>query len=270
MQQMTFEASDGNVLYAFHIGENKKVSDPVVILLHGGGPDHKSLLPLGRQLATHYKIVLPDLRGYGKSVCYDKSSYTWKQYVSDLTGLIDHIGVGKVIIVGAGIGATVCLKAALLYPGRIDAMVLISIEDIEPDKEKQEEIQLLEAFSKRVMKEGIEAAWAPLLAKMSPVISTMVRDALPRSDAKSIAAAASIVYDRSFSSYNELLPIAIPVLIIPGDDSRHPAALAKAIAAMLPQGQLSTARLCSKIKTIEDFSNAFAPAVASFIENVNY
>jgi hypothetical protein len=64
----------------------------------------------------------------------------------------------------------------------------------------------------------------------------MIRDAIPRSDADSIAAAAAIGYDRAFNNINELSVISAPVLIIPGADERHPTELAEDIVKLLPNG----------------------------------
>ena len=65
--------ADGTTLYAASFGEG-----PHLVLLHGGGPDHRSLLPLGRRLADRYTVVLPDVRGYGRSVCTDPTRHTWR------------------------------------------------------------------------------------------------------------------------------------------------------------------------------------------------
>ncbi|MEU6081770.1 alpha/beta fold hydrolase [Streptomyces sp. NPDC047108] len=52
---------------------------PVVVLLHAGGPDRWSLLPLARRLRDRFTVLLPDIRGYGTPVCADPSRHTWQQ-----------------------------------------------------------------------------------------------------------------------------------------------------------------------------------------------
>ena len=37
----------------------------LIIMLHGGGPDHYSMRPLATRLAGRYRVALPDIRGYG-------------------------------------------------------------------------------------------------------------------------------------------------------------------------------------------------------------
>ncbi len=272
MTEFTYRGGDGWPLYAAAVdsagsptagGEN-----PVLVLLHGGGPDHHSLAPLARQLVDRYAVVLPDVRGYGRSVCADPARHTWAHYAADVIALLDHLGVRRAVVGGAGIGATITLRAALAHPSRVSALVLISVEDIEDDEKKEAEIEFMDSFAARVRDVGIEAAWEPILKDLAPVVGAMVREAIPRSDPASIAAAAAIGRDRSFRSVGELAAVAAPTLIIPGMDERHPTDLAEELARTLPQGRLAPVTLSADLRTAEDFAKAFAPAIRDFLTAV--
>ncbi|QNL51871.1 alpha/beta hydrolase [Olivibacter sp. SDN3] len=267
MKEIQYSGNDGLPLFAVSLESKSNTPKSTLIFLHGGGPDHHSLLPLAKSFQGAYTAILPDLRGYGRSICRDRNCYTWRQYADDLVYLIDTIETESIIVIAAGIGTTISLKTALRFPDKIHGLVLISIEDIENDEGKKREIELLEAFAACVVSDGIEAAWEPLLSFLSPVIGHMVRDAIPRSDPASIVAAASIVYDRAFDNFEDLKGITIPTLIIPGDDDRHPAALAKSIAKSLVNGHLSDVTLSKDIMTINDFSKTFAPTIQQFLNN---
>lgn len=238
---------------------------PVVILLHGGGPDHHSLIPLAKQIAGPHTVILPDIRGYGRSICTDPSLHTWAQYANDVIGLMDRISSVTAIIGGAGLGSTISLRTALNYPNRVNGLVLISVEDIEDDKAKAAEILFMEDFARRVRELGIAKAWEPILKDLSPIIETMVRDAIPRSTPESIAAAASIGYDRSFRNVRELSTISVPTLIIPGMDWRHPKALAKELSEILTKGYLAAVSLSTDLKNSEDFANSFSSVIRNFL-----
>lgn len=272
MNELTYHGNgDGLPLYARMVGRAGAAADgisrPVLVLLHGGGPDHHSLVPLAEQLADLCTVVLPDIGGYGRSICADPSRHTWAQYAGDVVALLDHLGVGRAIVGGAGLGATITLRVAVAYPERVLGSVLISVEDIEDDERKQAEIEFMDAFAARVRTEGIEAAWAPILDDLAPVVGTMVRDAIPRSDPASIAAAASIGRDRAFRSVDEIAEIAAPALVFPGMDWRHPPALAEHLAHMLPGGRLAPVTLSAQVRTPEDFARACAPAIRDFVRD---
>lgn len=269
MNEFIYSGSDGCPLYATTLGLASKSAageERVLVLLHGGGPDHHSLVPLARLLADHHHtVVLPDIRGYGRSICTDPVRHTWAQYTTDVITLLDHLGVRRAVVGGTGLGTTITLRTALAEPDRVRALVLISVEDIEDDQQKEEEIRFLDAFAMRVRTEGLAAAWEPILENLAPIIGTMVRDAIPRSDPASIAAAAAIGHDRAFRSVDDLAVINTPTLIIPGTDPRHPTALAEHLARILPKGQLAPLTLSGDLRTADDFARSFAPIIRDFL-----
>ena len=272
MTEFAYLGADGCVLHATiigHSGNPAGIRDgSVVILLHGGGPDHRSLIPLAQRLTDRYKVVLPDIRGYGRSVCTDPARHTWAQYTADIVALLDYLGIHQAVVGGAGLGTTITLRTAIAHPDRVRAAILISVEDIEDDEKKKAEIEFMDAFAARVREEGIEAAWSPILKDLAPIIGSMVREAIPRSDPASIAAAAAIGHDRSFRSVRELAVIAVPTLIIPGMDERHPTALAEELARILPNGHLAPVKLSADLQTADDFAHAFGPTIRQFLIDV--
>jgi pimeloyl-ACP methyl ester carboxylesterase len=268
MTALTYRGHDNWLLHATIIETASEAAVPEtlpLLLMHGGGPDHHSLIPLARAIGDAYTIVLPDVRGYGRSVCDDPSRHTWARYVDDVIALLDHLGFRRAIVGGAGLGATITLRAAVAHPDRVAAAILISVEDIEDDSAKAAEIAFMDAFAARVRTAGIEAAWEPILESLAPIIGTMVRDAIPRSDPASIAAAAAIGRDRSFRTVDELAVIQAPTLIIPGMDERHPTALAHELARLLPAAELATVALSPDQETLEAFARAFAPSIRDFL-----
>ncbi|MFJ4689135.1 alpha/beta fold hydrolase [Streptomyces sp. NPDC088789] len=260
MDEIMFPGGDGLPLYAAAVG-----SGQVVVLLHAGGPDHHSMVPLAERLGDRFRVVLPDLRGYGRSVCTDPARHTWARYTDDVVRLLDHLGAEGAALAGAGLGSTVALRAALTHPDRVRAVVLIGVEDIEDDAAKEAEIAFLDAFAARVAAEGIEAGWEPILAGFPPVVGAMVRDAIPRSDPASIVAAAAIGHDRSFRDVGELAAITAPTLVFPGTDARHPSALAAEVAATVRHGRLADTAIDDTLHTAEDLARVIAPAVRAFL-----
>ncbi|MEV0760940.1 alpha/beta hydrolase [Nocardia sp. NPDC050435] len=90
----TYSGDDGCELSATALGS----TGPLVVLLHGGGPDHRSLLPLAHGLADDYRVALPDIRGYGRSVCRDPARHTWTQYTRDVLALLAHLGAERAFL----------------------------------------------------------------------------------------------------------------------------------------------------------------------------
>lgn len=259
----TYSGQDGYALTATTIGTHGSV----IVLLHGGGPDHHSMMPLAQRLAGDCRVVLPDIRGYGRSRCPDPTCHTWNQYTQDVIALLDHLDTDRAVIGGMGLGSTIAARALLAHPDRFSAGILISVEDIEDDEAKRAETALLDAFAATVLAEGIEAAWAPILSGLAPVIGTLVREAIPRSDPASIAAAAAIGRDRSFHSPAEFAALTTPTLIFPGIDQRHPTALAQELVRTMPNGRIGPP-FASGIHTAVELADALAPRIRAFLAEV--
>ena len=264
-RDLAYRGADGWPLYANVLDGDAHNGAPTLVLLHGGGPDHRMFLPLAHRLADICTVILPDIRGYGRSVCPDPARHTWSQYAADVVALLDELSIEQAIVGGAGLGATIALRTIVAHPLRVAGAVLISVEDIEDDEKKKAEIAFMDAFAERVRADGLEAAWAPILDELAPLIGTLVRDAIPRSDTWSIAAAAAIGRDRSFASIEELAVVRAPVLIMPGMDQRHPKEVAEALVRVLPNGALASTALNDAILTAEDLARTFAPQIRAFI-----
>ncbi|MFI5716661.1 alpha/beta fold hydrolase [Nocardia sp. NPDC051750] len=257
----SYPGSDGCPLSATTVGSG----DLDILLLHGGGPDHHSVLPLAQRLAgTGRRVITPDIRGYGRSRCTDPAAHTWDVYARDTVALLDHLGTERAVIGGMGLGSTIAARALLAHPARFVAAILISVEDIEDDAAKRAETELLDAFAATVVTQGIEAAWAPILGGLAPLIGNLVREAIPRSDPDSIAAAAAIGRDRSFRSPAEFAALTAPVLVFPGIDQRHPTALAEELVRRMPAGQLAPP-FAGVLGTADELAAALAPRIVRFL-----
>ncbi|GJS59156.1 bifunctional epoxide hydrolase 2-like protein [Tanacetum coccineum] len=75
-----------------------------------------------------YHTIAPDLRGYGDtSAPASPTEYTVFHIVGDLVGLLDHLGLDKVFVVGHDWGAMIAWYFCLLRPDRVKALVNMSV-----------------------------------------------------------------------------------------------------------------------------------------------
>ncbi|MDQ2706459.1 MAG: alpha/beta hydrolase [Actinomycetota bacterium] len=260
MRKIMYHGRDGWPLFAVAVG-----AGPVLLLLHGGGPDHQSLLPIAERLADVRTVVVPDIRGYGRSVCADPALHTWRRYVDDVVSLLDHLGAASAAVGGTGMGGTIALRACMAFPQRFAAAIVISLEDIEDDDAKAAETALMDRFADRIHSDGLDAAWKLFLPMLQPLIGSLVRDAIPRTNPASAAAAAAIGRDRAFRTVDELASISVPVLIVPGADERHPSVLAEQACAILPKAQLASVTISSDLRTADDLAGRIAPGIRQFL-----
>ncbi|MFD1718036.1 alpha/beta fold hydrolase [Georgenia deserti] len=99
---------------------------PLVLLLHGWPQTSFCWRHVVPALAEHYRVVAPDLRGYGRS---DRPSggYTKRRMAQDLRELADHLGADRVRVVGHDRGARVGHRFALDHPGLVTRLTVLDV-----------------------------------------------------------------------------------------------------------------------------------------------
>ena len=104
-------------------------SGPTVLLLHGFPEFWYSWRhQLPALAAAGFHAVAPDLRGYGRTDApADVASYSLRNNLADLTGLLDALGVATAAVVGHDQGATFAWAGAQLHPGRFPAVVALGV-----------------------------------------------------------------------------------------------------------------------------------------------
>jgi len=111
----------------------------VVIFLHGAGAgasgysNFKGNYPVFA--AAGYRVIVPDLLGFGLSSKPDIPIYDLDFFVAGVRGLVDALGLGRrVTLLGNSLGGAVALGYALAHPGDVDRLILMApggVEDLD-------------------------------------------------------------------------------------------------------------------------------------------
>ncbi|HSM99735.1 MAG TPA: alpha/beta hydrolase [Rudaea sp.] len=96
---------------------------PPLLLIHGLGSSADDWAFQREEFARHFTLVLPDLRGSGRSA-KPPGPYSIAQFANDLWALLDALGVASAYIVGFSLGGAVAQEMALLQPARARRLVL--------------------------------------------------------------------------------------------------------------------------------------------------
>lgn len=111
---------DGVNINCYYAGNGKDT----IILLHGAGVDSALLswaevIPL---LSSNYRVIAPDLPGYGASYRID-GEYTLEFYTNIVKGVIDGFDISPVILTGLSLGGGIGLNMALTYPELVKFLI---------------------------------------------------------------------------------------------------------------------------------------------------
>ena len=101
---------------------------PPVLMLHGGGPGASGLSNYARNidaLATRFRVLVPDLPGYGGSSKGVNSEDPFGDLAAAMLALLDALGIDRAHVVGNSLGGACALRMALEQPGCVDRLVLM-------------------------------------------------------------------------------------------------------------------------------------------------
>lgn len=114
----------GDILTNYH---DLGTGDPL-LLLHGSGPGVSAWanwgLPITR-LDQHFRILAPDLAGFGYSVVPERFEYTRERWLAQIVAFLDALEVERTSVVGNSFGGAMALSLAIAHPERVDKLVLM-------------------------------------------------------------------------------------------------------------------------------------------------
>jgi esterase len=99
-----------------------------LLLLHGLFGSSANWHGIARRLARSRRILVPDLRGHGRSPAGRVISY--QTMAEDLTALLDSEGIGDAAIVGHSMGGKAAMWLALERPERVRALVVADMAPV--------------------------------------------------------------------------------------------------------------------------------------------
>ena len=107
--------------------------DPV-ILIHGSGPGVTAYANWRftiEPLAQKYRVLAPDIAGFGYTERKSDQQYSLDFWVRHLTEWMDAVGVKKARFIGNSFGGSLTLAIASRYPERVESFVLMGAAGVE-------------------------------------------------------------------------------------------------------------------------------------------
>ena len=95
-----------------------------ILLLHGVAESHVAWQQWVPLLAGRFRVLRPDLPGFGQSPLPASYDCTTQQVAGDMIRLLDALKVDRFHLVGAKIGGSTALQMAADYPGRVKTLAV--------------------------------------------------------------------------------------------------------------------------------------------------
>jgi pimeloyl-ACP methyl ester carboxylesterase len=98
-------------------------SGPPLLLVHGLMMTGDMFAPVLDRFATNHRVIVPDLRGHGRSRALPPP-YTAQRLAADLVGVLQHLGVESAAVLGYSQGGAIAQQLALDWPQHCNRLVL--------------------------------------------------------------------------------------------------------------------------------------------------
>ena len=212
-----------------------------VVLLHGFPLSSTLWTEQREQLAEHFRVITPDLRGHGQSPA-PAGVYEMESLARDVLALLDSLDIKQAVIMGHSMGGYVTLAAWRCAPGRFLAMGLIDSQaGADTEAGRQGRLQLAEKVAAKGSLVAADAMlpklFAPGLAAGHPLWEQVRQMILKTPRAGIIGALNGMAVRHDANAM--LSTINIPVLVVAGDkDQIIPLAKAETLASAIPKATL--------------------------------
>ena len=225
---------------------------PAVLFVHGYPLDRTIWEPQVASLEG-WRRIAPDLRGMGLSDAPDLG-YSMATYAADLAGLLDTLGIDRVVLCGLSMGGYIAFEFLRQWRERVTGLVLVDTRaeaDSAEGKRSRDEAAGL-------AREGGAAAIAEtmlpkMLAPSAPAaLVERVREIMSAAPVAGIVGALSAMRDRADSTALLADLRGLPTLVMVGSEDRMtPPARASAMASAIPDARLIVISSAGHLPTLE-------------------
>jgi len=210
-----------------------------LLLIHELGGSSASWHAAIPHLAPHHRLIVPDLRGVGRSE-KPPSQFDFSSLTDDLAALLAALGVKTCDVLGAALGAFAGASLALRHPTLVRRLILCAVaETVSPVV-----ADYLTSRAARVRTQGMRVAADESLKNAFPDPHGAVRAAYrPLWLANDPAAYAelSLALARVRMAPSDWQRITQPTLVLSGArDFVWPPAIGQAVAALIPNAIFAT------------------------------
>jgi pimeloyl-ACP methyl ester carboxylesterase len=194
-------------------------SGPPLLFVHGLMVSGEMFAPVIEHFATRQRVIVPDLRGHGRSRGLPPP-YNAAQLASDLARLLDHLDIDSTAVLGYSQGGAIAQQLVLDHPKRCDRLVLACTY----------------AFNMATTREWLEGHLTPLLIRvlgMRRLANLVVSQSMLQLDQERANRLAGLIADQdstlmltawketmAFDSRKRLTEIRCPTLVIAGSNDQ--------------------------------------------------
>lgn len=118
-----YSSLDGLSLYARRFRATSRRA--TLLCLHDAARTSRSLAPLAQRVSLQRSVLIPDLRGHGRSdYAFDIKSYSIQTLAEDTAQLLTVEEISEAVVLGCGLGGLVGLQLTAALPRVVAGLIL--------------------------------------------------------------------------------------------------------------------------------------------------
>ncbi len=130
---LQFTSQKNNLKMAYMDVRPKASNGKTIMLLHGKNFNGAYWERTAKELSDKgFRIIIPDQIGFGKSSKPQNYQFSFSQLADNTKAILDELKIDKTIVLGHSMGGMVATRFTLLYPERVEKLILenpIGLED---------------------------------------------------------------------------------------------------------------------------------------------
>jgi pimeloyl-ACP methyl ester carboxylesterase len=240
--------------------------DVPLVLLHGLGSSSRDWERNLESLGDGRRVVVPDLRGFGKS---DRppGPYRPQDFAADVSALLEELKIERFDLLGYSMGGAAAFQLAVDEPGAIRKLILVNTT---PSYELTTWRARWEAFMRLTVVRfiGMDRMARIIAGRLFPKpeqedLRKITIERYSQNDKASYLAALQGLI--GWTVQDQIAGIDIPTLVIAADQDYTPVATKEAYVATMPQAQLRVIE-DSRHGTPMDQIDLFNQVVVAFLD----
>jgi pimeloyl-ACP methyl ester carboxylesterase len=194
-----------------------------LVLVHGFGADKDNFTRVARFLVPHYRVIVPDLVGFGESSHRADVDYHYAAQAQRLHAFVQALGLARVDLGGNSMGGGVALSFSAQHPQEVASLWLIDAAGIAeaPPSELAKIIMSTGTNPLMINKESDFPAFLKFVMSDPPYIPGSVMDVLARERIANQALERQVFAQIATDSVSDAVRgLKTPTLIVWGDEDR--------------------------------------------------
>jgi 3-oxoadipate enol-lactonase len=227
--------------FAAGLAYDERGSGETIVFVHGHPFNRSMWEPQLAALAAEFRVIAPDLPGYGESPARGETN-TMRELADSIVALLDALDVGRAVVVGLSMGGLIAMELGLNYPERVAGVVLAATTaaPLAPGEADTRRAAAAEMEANGMLTTALEMSarlFGPAARRDPAIVGAIFQMMISASPA---GAAAALRGRAERPDYSSLLPaLSVPALVIAGDqDSYAPQPVIDQLVGSLPEPEL--------------------------------